>query len=92
MSFLTGWFRRTPKEEDYESVLQNLALSISRRQSQLSEIRLRERRTTLLVTLYAFAAYVAYGSLWYYGFVNNKQTEGVGRALRAAPLILGPVV
>jgi hypothetical protein len=94
MSFVTRWFRR-PQEEDYETVLQNLTLSIQRRQSQLSEIRTRERRATLLVTLYALAAWLLYVGVWYMGFMGEKGRRHASvtrKALITAPLLLGPVM
>jgi hypothetical protein len=96
MQFLTRWFRRS-QEEDYETVLQNLALSIQRRQSQLSEIRVRERRATLLVTVYALAAWLIYVGLWYLGFLSERRaySRGVGntrKALKVAPLFVGPIM
>ena len=82
---------QSSSNEDYEQVLASLALSIQKRQTQLSEIRLRERRATLLVTTWAFSVWVAYIALWWAGVVG-----GHGRtrnsALWGVPVVLGPVV
>ncbi|KAJ3916487.1 hypothetical protein F5877DRAFT_91728 [Lentinula edodes] len=70
MSFITRLFFKQ-KEEDYDTILSTLANNIRKRQQQLSAIRLRERRATLLVTLYTLAVWVAYVSLWYTDFLPN---------------------
>jgi hypothetical protein len=57
--------------EDYEQILSSLALDIQKRQSRLSDIRLRERRSTLLTTVYAFSIWALYVSLWYTGLLPN---------------------
>lgn len=95
MSFITSWFRRA-QEEDYETVLQNLALSIQNRQSRLSDIRQRETRSTLLATLYALVAWLLYVSCWYTGLIPYGSTRGGGlgfnnKFLRTTPLFLGPI-
>jgi hypothetical protein len=51
--------------EDFGQILAALALDIQKRETRLSEIRLRERRATLLVTLYTLAGWGAYLGLWY---------------------------
>lgn len=83
------------KDEDYETILSNLAIDIHKRQVKLSEIRLRERRATLLVTLYTLAAWVAYVGIWYSGirvFGGNARSSQAEKALRAAPTVIGPIV
>ena len=88
--------RSTQKDpEDYEQILSSLALDINKRQSRLAEIRLRERRTTLLVTLYAIAAWGVYVALWYGGFVHIGGGHGqrvLWKFLQLAPVIVGPVL
>ncbi|KAE9395209.1 hypothetical protein BT96DRAFT_997814 [Gymnopus androsaceus JB14] len=94
MSFITRLFRKQ-KEEDYDTILSTLANDIRKRQVQLSEIRLRERRATLLVTLYTLAAWVAYVSLWYTNLLPNIRGRGspnsMEKALGALPVLLGPI-
>ncbi|KAF8179234.1 hypothetical protein BJ912DRAFT_883220 [Pholiota molesta] len=97
MSFLRRVFSKKG-EEDYETILSNLADDIQKRQLKLSEIRLRERRSTLLVTLYTLAAWVAYVSLWYFNVLPDLKrgqlvtNPSVGRAVRGAPVVIGPII
>ncbi|KAG6899693.1 hypothetical protein C0993_007893 [Termitomyces sp. T159_Od127] len=82
-------------EEDYETILSNLQLDIQKRQVQLSEIRLRERRATLLVTLYTLAAWGVYISLWYIGVLphlGGQRRSGIEKAVKGAPVIIGPIL
>jgi len=97
MSFIRQIFSKK-SEEDYETVLSNLANDIQKRQTQLSDIRLRERRSTLVVTLYTLAAWVGYLSLWYMNalpdlkagrYIRNGGTEKVFKGL---PVIMGPIM
>lgn len=53
-------------KQDYEALLQTLSLQISDRQQRLSEIKLRERRTTLAFTLYAIGLWILYVALWWF--------------------------
>ncbi|EJC99141.1 uncharacterized protein FOMMEDRAFT_170500 [Fomitiporia mediterranea MF3/22] len=76
-----GWFKKK-EPENYEEVLESLALDIRKRQMRLSEIRLRERRTTLLITLYTLAIWAAYIAAWYAGW----------RPLKAFPIFIGPII
>lgn len=57
--------RQKPKQ-DYEALLQSLSLQIQERQQRLSEIKLRERRTTLAFTLYAIGLWLLYAALWWF--------------------------
>jgi hypothetical protein len=83
-------------DEDYESILSSLALDIQKRQVKLSEIRLRERRSTLLVTLYTLAGWVAYVSLWYLNVMPNlsgqRRSSKVEKAVKGFPVVAGPIV
>ncbi|KAH9959963.1 hypothetical protein BC827DRAFT_1210322 [Russula dissimulans] len=92
---LFTWFKRR-EPEDVGEVLAALALDIQKRETRLNEIRLRERRATLLVTLYAFAGWGAYLGLWYAqllppmsGHRPNSQAE---KAIKGFPAILGPII
>ncbi|TFK33254.1 hypothetical protein BDQ12DRAFT_691308 [Crucibulum laeve] len=97
MSFLTRLFKKKA-DDDYETIFSTLAADIQKRQVQLSEIRLRERRTTLMVTLYTLAAWVAYVSMWYMNVLptfNNptlSRDNGLGKAIKGAPVVVGPIV
>ena len=68
--------------EDYEQVLESLALDIQKRQARLSEIKLRERRTTLLITVYTLTIWASYVAAWYVGW----------RPLKAFPIFIGPIM
>ncbi|TFY80020.1 hypothetical protein EWM64_g3993 [Hericium alpestre] len=89
MSFLTRWFSKK-EPEDFETVLSSLALDIQGRQTRLSEIRLRERRTSLAVTLYSFALWALYFSLWYTGLLPHMYGR-LARNFRTVPVFLGPI-
>ncbi|KDQ54254.1 hypothetical protein JAAARDRAFT_38419 [Jaapia argillacea MUCL 33604] len=97
MSFLTRWFRKS-EPEDYEQVLSSLASGIQKRETRLSEIRLRERRTTLLFTLYAIAIWAAYVSLWYVGLLpvtsagGSARSRQVEKVVWGIPIFAGPIV
>ncbi|KAJ2931055.1 hypothetical protein H1R20_g6037, partial [Candolleomyces eurysporus] len=97
MSFFKRWLSKAP-EEDYETILANLANDVRKRQVKLSEIRLRERRSSLLVTLYTLAAWVAYVSLWYMNALPNMREhrtvkqEKIDKAVKAIPVMVGPVI
>ncbi|KIM73550.1 hypothetical protein PILCRDRAFT_824597 [Piloderma croceum F 1598] len=95
MSFLFRWFRRKSDSEDYEQILSSLALDIQKRQSRLSDIRLRERRSTLLTTVYAFSIWALYVSLWYAGVLPNlsghARKSGIEKAVKGAPVVVGPI-
>ncbi|EMD35678.1 hypothetical protein CERSUDRAFT_66753 [Gelatoporia subvermispora B] len=95
MSFLTRWFRKSDSE-DYAQVLEALALDIQKRQTRLSELRLRERRATLLVSTYALLLWLAYGGLWYMEVLPNisghRSNGKFERTVKAVPVFLGPIV
>ena len=82
--------------EDYEQALALLSQDIQKRQTRLSEIRLRERRATLLVSVYALVAWIAYTTLWYMDFVPNitahKRSSSFERTTKAVPVFVGPIV
>ena len=82
--------------EDFEQALAALSKDIQKRQTRLSEIRLRERRATLLVSVYALLGWIAYTSLWYMDFVPNLTTHGRSsgfeKTAKASPVLVGPIV
>jgi len=90
MSFLQRFFRKN-NDEDYESVLAALALDIQKRETKLSEIRLRERRSTLLTTLYTLAAWATYVSLWYMNLIPTFSWK-IEKAVKDALVIVGPII
>jgi len=86
-----GWFSK--KSDDYENVLSKLAESIDKKKAQLADIRLRERRTTLLFTLYSFFLWVAYTAAWYLELLPRSWgTTDVLKVLKALPVGAVPVI
>jgi len=94
MGLLT-WFRKK-EPENIGQVLAALASDIQKRETQLNEIRLRERRATLLVTLYTFAGWGAYLGLWYAQLLpqmsGHRPNSKVEKAAKGFPAILGPII
>ncbi|TEB32138.1 hypothetical protein FA13DRAFT_1687368 [Coprinellus micaceus] len=98
---LIGCIHLQKPEEDYETILSNLANDVQKAQVKLSEIRLRERRSTLLVTAYTLAAWAAYASLWYMNVLPNLPHASerrtvrdvkVDRAVKFLPVVIGPII
>jgi endoplasmic reticulum junction formation protein lunapark len=79
-------------EEDYATVLSNLAADVQKRQAKLSEIRLRERRASLQVTLYTLAAWVAYTGVWYAGLLGKNTRSSGQNVLKTIPVVVGPIM
>lgn len=92
-------FQRDENADDYERILADLALSIESKQLRLSEIRLRERRATLVVTLYAIGGWLLYVALWWtvlprvqlwkYHSQDDKSLQAV---IKALPAVIGPIL
>ena len=86
------------KEEDFETVLTALGKDIQKRQIRLLEIRLREKRSTLLATIYTLLAWVIYITLWYLDILPQFLwlTAGrhaiVRRVMRGLPVFVGPIM
>jgi hypothetical protein len=82
--------------EDFGQILASLALDIQKRETRLNEIRLRERRATLLVTMYTFAGWGAYLGLWYAQLLPRmskyKPNSEVEKAIKGFLAILGPIM
>ncbi|KAF8804825.1 hypothetical protein BYT27DRAFT_7258855 [Phlegmacium glaucopus] len=97
MFFIRRIFTKT-NNEDYETILSNLANDIQKRQLKLSEIRLRERRSTLLATLYTLGVWVAYVSVWYWDSLpaiskwETISNPRVAKGVKFLPVIFGPVI
>ncbi|CAD6588928.1 MAG: hypothetical protein TREMPRED_005203, partial [Tremellales sp. Tagirdzhanova-0007] len=56
---------RVPAPTDYETVLARLATDVDEAKTHLSEIRLRERRSSLLVNVYGIAVWAVWLGLWW---------------------------
>jgi endoplasmic reticulum junction formation protein lunapark len=82
--------------EDPGQILAALALDIQKRKTRLNEIRLRERRATLLVTLYTFAGWGAYLGLWYAQLLprmsKHRPNSEMEKAIKGFPAVLGPIM
>jgi len=87
--------------ENFETVLEELRISIALRRQRLAEMRLRERRATLWTTLYLMAAWIAYAAVWYAGWiyalagVNRSHANNAmlwTKTLITAPVFVGPVM
>ena len=82
---------------DYEQILAKLALDIQKRQTHLSEIRLRERRATLAFSVYAIAAWLVYTVTWWLGGIaklggHEHNDSGAEAAFEGSPVFLAPVM
>lgn len=64
LSYFKPWWKQT--DTDYETVLSRLTSDITEVQTRLTQVRTRERRATLTLTLNAFFLYAAYvACCWY---------------------------
>lgn len=91
---------------DFESLLQQLSTAIQDKQQRLSEIKLRERRASLLFTVYALGLWLVYTALWYWGALplgligfggvqdsgeDASWEDGIGGVVvLALPAVVGP--
>ncbi|KAH9933000.1 uncharacterized protein B0H18DRAFT_852123, partial [Fomitopsis serialis] len=102
MGLFSRWFSKA-QPEDYEQVLASLGNDIAKRQQHLSEIRLRERRSTLLFSVYALALWGLWAGLWYADYLPNVSTmlPGVSghargsaweKTAKSMPVFVGPIV
>ncbi|KAK4684072.1 endoplasmic reticulum junction formation protein lunapark, partial [Tremellales sp. Uapishka_1] len=91
-----SWFSK-PQPTDYETLLAHLSTEIQEAKTHLSEIRLRERRLSLLLMLYGVAAWSFWTGLWYlhalpFGLVGWTNDGVEARAASLAGIALGPIV
>ncbi|EIW76515.1 hypothetical protein CONPUDRAFT_85028 [Coniophora puteana RWD-64-598 SS2] len=94
MSFIKSLFKKSGSE-DYEQILESLAADVQNRQTRLSELRLRERRFTLQVTLVTLSLWALYVSMWYGGVwpvASPHRAEGLEKAVRGVPVLVGPII
>ncbi|WVQ98457.1 hypothetical protein IAU59_005582 [Kwoniella sp. CBS 9459] len=81
---------------DYETVLARLATDINEAKTHLSEIRLRERRISLLVNLYGIGLWALWVGLWWVhglplGLIGLSHRDVEGKAVEMAGIAGGPV-
>ncbi|KAF8323487.1 uncharacterized protein EI90DRAFT_3157601 [Cantharellus anzutake] len=94
---LFSWFSKKPSE-NYEEILANLSMEISSRQTRLTEIVLRERRSTLWATLYTLAGWTVYSFIWHLDLVPNffkertRSNMEIERIAQMAPVVIGPLI
>jgi hypothetical protein len=92
--------RRTdkkPSAPDYETLLSRLSSDISDAKIHLSEIRLRERRSALLITLYGLGLWALWAGLWWVGGLPfgllGWDREGMEvKIVGAAGVGIGPIL
>ncbi len=69
-------WKRTNRETDYETVLSRLEDEIQDVQSRLTQIRLRERRASVTLTLQAFLLWAIYTFVcWFFGLLTLRRTR-----------------
>ncbi|CCF48256.1 hypothetical protein NDA11_004768 [Ustilago hordei] len=73
-TFLSFSRRRSNRETDYETVLSRLETEIQTVQSRLTQIRLRERRASVTLTLQAFLLWAIYTfACWFFGLLSLQR-------------------
>lgn len=96
---LSMTFQKPEGPEDYERVLAALSMSIQSKQTRLAEIRLRERRATLVVTLYAIGGWLVYLAAWwtvlprwYIWRPRSRDEVTLQAVIKAIPALVGPIL
>ncbi|ETS64958.1 hypothetical protein PaG_00401 [Moesziomyces aphidis] len=90
-------WRRANRETDYESVLARLEGEINDVQSRLTQIRLRERRASVTLTLQAFLLWAIYTAVcWFFGLLTLRRSHSDSGRTRAMlvwlPVLASPVL
>jgi hypothetical protein len=86
-----SWLRsRRSKKQDYEAQLAALRIEIDRRNTQLAQIRHRQRRASLALTLYAAGAWLIYVLLWHFRLLPRLSSSPVEMVLKTILPFLGP--
>ena len=81
---------------DYETVLSRLSSDITEAKQHLSEIRLRQRRVSLLINLYGVILWLVWCGLWYFqklpwGLVGLYADDMAAQAVGLALVVMGPI-
>lgn len=93
--------RRSNRETDYETVLSRLETDIQSVQSRLTQIRLRERRASVTLTLQAFLLWAIYTFVcWFFGLLSlrhhrhNAEGGWVGnrKLVVWVPVLVSPIL
>ncbi|ODO03472.1 hypothetical protein L198_02319 [Cryptococcus wingfieldii CBS 7118] len=93
MGFFSFFSKSSPP--DYETVLSKLASDVTEAKTNLSAIRLRERRTALLVNLYGVSFWAIWAGLWWVrslplGLIKTNYEELLGRIVGLAGIVGTP--
>ncbi|KDQ12175.1 hypothetical protein BOTBODRAFT_34781 [Botryobasidium botryosum FD-172 SS1] len=99
MGLLSFFSKKPQADEDYEQILADISKEIQTRQTRLNEIRLRERRTTLKVTLYTLGIWIFYFVAWWRLWIPRwtlftERTAAhaeIERLVKGVPVVLGPL-
>lgn len=86
-----------PSAPDYETLLSRLSSDISDAKIHLSEIRLRERRSALLITLYGLGLWALWAGLWWvgglpFGLLGWDRESMEVKIVGAAGVGIGPIL
>ncbi|WWC61420.1 uncharacterized protein I303_104004 [Kwoniella dejecticola CBS 10117] len=86
---------RKSSPPDYETLLARLATDINEAKTHLSEIRLRERRVSLLINLYGIALWAIWVGLWWVnglplGLIGLSHHDAEGRIIGAVGIAGAP--
>ncbi|GHJ87003.1 hypothetical protein NliqN6_3405 [Naganishia liquefaciens] len=89
-------YRKKAAPTDYETVLSRLSTEIAEAKQHLSEIRLRQRRASLLLNLYGIILWLIWCGLWYFqklpwGLVGLYADDIAAQAAGLAVVVLGPI-
>lgn len=80
---------------DYDTVLSRLSSEIAEAKTNLSEIRLRQRRISLLVTVYGVLLWLTWVALWWIGGIPWRMVGvydyGIAQLVELAIIVFGPV-
>lgn len=95
-------WKRANRETDYETVLSRLENEIQDVQSRLTQIRLRERRASVTLTLQAFLLWAVYTFVcWFFGLLTLRKVHGYEHDARSkrikmmvvwVPVLVSPVL
>jgi len=94
LSFLNPWRKAAPP--DYETILSRLSTEIAEAKTNLSEIKLRERRYMLLLNAYSVLLWVIWTGLWWlnglpWGLVGLRAEEALAKAIGSGLTLLSPL-
>ncbi|KAH8553561.1 hypothetical protein BGW37DRAFT_549483 [Umbelopsis sp. PMI_123] len=88
-----AWFSKRKKTDDgdYEKILSELDAKLQKAEVRLSEIKIRERRISVMFMLYGLALWAIYLA-YCFATLHNADVEIETFALKVAPVLLIPVI